>query len=266
MTGWSLTIAMKKSKFTEAQNVFALQQADITVDGSVAGHTIRIGIESRAVRRRADVTWVEQMKAKHERLPTNLLVLLSRSGFTIEAKRVAALAKIVTWTFEEMQQARRRPAINNLIGVLSSSNQNPIVPREYGFVSVSALIDAYRTVLDPMLQDRGLSNQSTLGVLMCTQQSSSGQPDLEVEWTTFVDYQWLDWVVKGHQAGYGLQADIPHDKIHGQIPAWPDSFFEFLQAMVITETTFRWQRHIDGYLVLGQQSAAKAETTIAQLR
>ena len=28
MTGWSLTIAMKKSKFTEAQIVFALQQAE----------------------------------------------------------------------------------------------------------------------------------------------------------------------------------------------------------------------------------------------
>jgi hypothetical protein len=28
MTGWSLTIAMKKPKFTEAQIVFALQQAE----------------------------------------------------------------------------------------------------------------------------------------------------------------------------------------------------------------------------------------------
>src|SRR6478672_5802861 len=61
------------------------REVDITVDGSVAGHTIRIGIESCAVRRRADVTWVEQMKAKHERLSTNLLVLVSRSGFTVEA-------------------------------------------------------------------------------------------------------------------------------------------------------------------------------------
>ena len=88
---------------------------------------------------------------------------------------------------------------------------------------------------------------------MCTQQSSRGQPDLEVQWTTFVDNEWLDWIVKGNQLGYGLPADIPHDKVHGQIPAWPDSFFEFLQAMVITETTFRWQRHVAGYLVLGQQ-------------
>lgn len=229
------------------------REVDITVDGSVAGHTIRIGIESRAVRRRADVTWVEQMKAKHERLPTNLLILVSRSGFTGEAKCVAALAKIVAWTFEEMQQSLRRPAVNNVIGALSSSDPNSIVPREYAFVAVSSLVDAYKTVLGPMLQDRGLSDQSMLGVLMCTQQSSRGQPDLEVQWTTFVDNEWLDWIVKGNQLGYGLPADIPHDKVHGQIPAWPDSFFEFLQAMVITETTFCWQRHVAGYLVLGQQ-------------
>jgi hypothetical protein len=37
MTGWSLTIAMKKSKFTEAQIVFALQQAEggVTVGESL---------------------------------------------------------------------------------------------------------------------------------------------------------------------------------------------------------------------------------------
>jgi hypothetical protein len=237
------------------------REVDITVDGSVAGHPIRIGIESRAVRRRADVTWVEQMKAKHERLPTNLLVLVSRSGFTVEAKRVAALAKIVTWTSEEMQRAFQRPAINNVIGALSSSGRNSLVSREYAFMPVSELVGAYKTVLGPMLQDRGLSDQSTLGVLLCTRNSSSGQPDLEVQWTTFVDNKWLDWFVQGHQSGYGLLADVPPDKIHGQIPAWPDSFFELLQAMVITETTLHWQRHDDGYLVLSQQTGRQTKAT-----
>lgn len=228
------------------------REVDITIDGSLAGHTIRIGIECRAVRRPADVTWVEQMKAKHERLPTNLLVLVSRSGFTDEARRVAALARILTWTFEEMELTLQRHTINNVIAATSASGFNPIVPREYAFVSVSALVDAYKTVLAPMLQDRGLSNQSMLGVLMCTQEPPSGQPGYKVDWTTFVDNEWLDWVLKGHQSGYALPADIPPDKIHGRIPAWPDSFFEFLQALVLTNTTFTWRRHADGYLVLSQ--------------
>ena len=42
MTGWSLTIAMKKSKFTEAQIVFALQQAETGV--TVAEVCRKLGI------------------------------------------------------------------------------------------------------------------------------------------------------------------------------------------------------------------------------
>jgi putative transposase len=42
MTGWSLTIAMKKSKFTEAQIVFALQQAETGV--AVAEVCRKLGI------------------------------------------------------------------------------------------------------------------------------------------------------------------------------------------------------------------------------
>ena len=37
----------------------------------------------------ADVTWVDTMKSKHERLDTNALLLASRSGFTPEARDVA---------------------------------------------------------------------------------------------------------------------------------------------------------------------------------
>lgn len=120
------------------------------------------------------MTWVEQMNAKHERLPTNLLVLVFRSDFTTEARRVATLAKIVTWTFEEMQEAARLGTIDNVMGASFAPGLNPIVPREYAFVSVSALVDAYKTVLAPLLRDRNLSDQSMLGVLMCTQESRSG--------------------------------------------------------------------------------------------
>lgn len=81
---------------------------------------------------------------------------------------------------------------------------------------------------------------------------------MRVQWTTFVDNEWLDWFVKGHQSGYGPPADVPHDKVHGQIPAWPDTLFEFLQAIVITKTTFTWRRHADGYLVLVNKPSPKS--------
>jgi hypothetical protein len=58
------------------------REVDIYAEGTFAGHSVNIGIECRAHQRRQGVRWVEQMHSKHERLPTNLLILLSSSGFT----------------------------------------------------------------------------------------------------------------------------------------------------------------------------------------
>jgi hypothetical protein len=57
-------------------------KVDIYAEGTFAGHTVNIGIECRDHQRKQGVRWVEQMRAKHERLPTNLLILVSSSGFT----------------------------------------------------------------------------------------------------------------------------------------------------------------------------------------
>ena len=65
------------------------REVDVCIESVVAGHKIMICIECRDQGRRATVGWVEEMKAKHERLSTNALVLVSRSGFTKEAKDVA---------------------------------------------------------------------------------------------------------------------------------------------------------------------------------
>lgn len=61
------------------------REVDIYAEGTLAGHTVNIGIECRDHQRRQGVEWVEQMRAKHERLPTNLLILVSSSGFTVSA-------------------------------------------------------------------------------------------------------------------------------------------------------------------------------------
>jgi hypothetical protein len=67
----------------------AEREVDVCVEASIAGHSVTISLECQDHARPADVTWVEQMKAKHERLPTNVLILVSRSGFTEEAQTVA---------------------------------------------------------------------------------------------------------------------------------------------------------------------------------
>src|SRR5687768_1077461 len=65
------------------------REVDICLEATVAGHNVAIGIECNEKGRRAGPGWVQEMRGKHERLPT-ALVLVSKSGFTKEAERVAA--------------------------------------------------------------------------------------------------------------------------------------------------------------------------------
>jgi hypothetical protein len=58
------------------------REVDICIEGTVGGAPTIVCIECRAATRKADVTWVEAMTNTHNDLPTNVLILYSRSGFT----------------------------------------------------------------------------------------------------------------------------------------------------------------------------------------
>ena len=77
------------------------REVDICIETSLAGHSLVVAIECRDHERNSDVTWVEQMKSKHERLPTNVLVLASRRRFSAEASRIATAYGIETVYLEE---------------------------------------------------------------------------------------------------------------------------------------------------------------------
>lgn len=94
----------------------SLREVDICIERSVADHLVTVCIECRDHKRKADVKWIEEMKTKHERLPTNALVLVSRSGFTREAKSVAAIYNIETLSFDEVTA----DSVGRLFGELSS--------------------------------------------------------------------------------------------------------------------------------------------------
>lgn len=78
-----------ESKLLRDNITGAEREVDVCIESVVAGHQVTVSIECRDRGRKADVQWVEEMKAKHERFPTNALVLISRSGFTKEATLVA---------------------------------------------------------------------------------------------------------------------------------------------------------------------------------
>jgi hypothetical protein len=81
------------------------REVDVCVEGLVGGHPVMVCIECRDHKRPADVTWVETMKAKHGRLPTNALILASRNGFTNEARKVASMYGIQALSLQEVDNA-----------------------------------------------------------------------------------------------------------------------------------------------------------------
>src|ERR1700722_289096 len=78
------------------------REVDICLEGSVGGGPSVISIEGTDLGRKADAPWVEKMTGKHKDLPTDVLILYSRSGFTPAAlskakfynKRVVALKSL----------------------------------------------------------------------------------------------------------------------------------------------------------------------------
>jgi hypothetical protein len=64
-------------------------EVDICIESQVDGIRVTISIECTEQKRPADDGWVNEMKGKHDRLPTDILILYSRSGFTRGAKAAA---------------------------------------------------------------------------------------------------------------------------------------------------------------------------------
>jgi hypothetical protein len=67
-------------------------------------YSISIGIECIAKTRKADITWVEQMHAKHQHL-TDKVILLSQKGFYSTAKAMAEKFGMLPLTIEKPMEA-----------------------------------------------------------------------------------------------------------------------------------------------------------------
>jgi hypothetical protein len=92
----------------------AEREVDICIEKDVAGHNVIISIECRDQARPADVGWIEKMKTKHDRLSTNFLALVSKSGFSKEADKVATTYGIETIGFDENVEE----SVSKIIGKL----------------------------------------------------------------------------------------------------------------------------------------------------
>jgi hypothetical protein len=78
------------------------REVDVVIEISAAGYPVVLSIECVDRTRPATVEWVEQMWAKHADLPTNKLVLISKSGFTQEAQSKARALEVTALALEEV--------------------------------------------------------------------------------------------------------------------------------------------------------------------
>ena len=94
-----------ESKMMRDRLTKRFREVDVVVEGKVGGQDVVVSVECRDHKRVADVTWVDLMKSKHDRLDTNALILASRSGFTPEARDVADKFGIKVFTLEDIESS-----------------------------------------------------------------------------------------------------------------------------------------------------------------
>lgn len=94
-----------ESKMMRDRLTKRFREVDVVIEGMVGHQPVVVAIECRDHKRVADVTWIDMMKTKHDRLNTHALLLASRMGFTPEAKDVAAKYGIELFSLEDIETA-----------------------------------------------------------------------------------------------------------------------------------------------------------------
>jgi hypothetical protein len=182
-----------------------------------------------------------------------------------KAKRDQAWVRIC----EEIARAVKAP-VGLLLEAVPSSAQRALPPelirsslnpREYAFVMIRDLAPTYKEFLTPMLSDQNLGEESELGILMVgSPMSERRNKNRQAQWTVFVKPDWLRWILAGQESGFRPAQEIPPDQTFGQVPGWPDHFFELLAAIVASGTSFQWQRSPLGHLILSQLRSSKCKS------
>jgi hypothetical protein len=94
-----------ESKFLRDKATGTNREVDIAIETQVGGYALTICVECQKRGRVVDVEWIEQMIGKHETLPTDKLILVSRSGFTQTARKKASENRVETLTIAQAVSA-----------------------------------------------------------------------------------------------------------------------------------------------------------------
>jgi len=94
-----------ESKFLYDKEAKIDREVDIVIEAQISDYPMIIGIECQGRGRVANIEWVEQMIQKHRSLPTDKLILVSRSDFTPAARNKAKNNKVETMSWKQAIQA-----------------------------------------------------------------------------------------------------------------------------------------------------------------
>lgn len=93
---------VEESRFLTDAITGQSREVDIVIEGTAASYSFIVSIEVIGwSKKKGDIEWVERMICKHSTLPTDKLILVSKTGFTKSAIKKAAFHRIETITIEQ---------------------------------------------------------------------------------------------------------------------------------------------------------------------
>lgn len=108
-------VTISESKFLFDTQLKLNREVDVVIEGDFDGEPVVTSIEVVERSRPAGLPWVQEMIAKHRYLPTNRLVLVSKSGFTKTAiAAVDAEGGKVQAVTPEIVMVEGKPAIRSI--------------------------------------------------------------------------------------------------------------------------------------------------------
>jgi hypothetical protein len=108
-------VTVTESKFLHDSHAGIDREVDIVIEGNLDGEPMLISIEVNERGRPATIAWAQEQIRKHQFLPTNRLVLVSKSGFTKSAHAaVTAEGGRVAAVTPKIFEVDGRPAVKSL--------------------------------------------------------------------------------------------------------------------------------------------------------
>jgi hypothetical protein len=135
-------------------------EVDICIESYVDGIRVIISIECTEQKRPADDGWVNEMKGKHDRLPTDILILYSRSGFTRGAEAAAKDFRKRLVTLETLDDASAERLFGGAGTLLFKTNALTVTNVTIGLAASGALPAGQLTLPTGVYNNILIFNQS----------------------------------------------------------------------------------------------------------